>query len=133
LWGVVPTAPAQVDAASGTLDARVGGAGLAAFYAALPASSRAFVDVGLGAGVIVVAASGTPASSEAAAASSIAACFLPHATSTLGVRVTPWLALRADGVLGLARPEPVLRALGEPVASFGEPMVVADVALEVRP
>ncbi len=58
---------------------------------------------------------------------------LPYLQAGAGYRFTRILGVRADLLFGIARPEPVLRIGGERVASFGTPLFLGSLALEVHP
>lgn len=57
----------------------------------------------------------------------------PYASIGAAYRVYPRLAVRADILTTIARPEPVIRIAGREVASFGQPAVFLSLGIEVRP
>jgi hypothetical protein len=57
----------------------------------------------------------------------------PYASIRAAYRLYPRLALRADVLTTLARPEPVIRIAGREVASFGQPTLFLSLGIEVRP
>jgi hypothetical protein len=128
----LPTVPATVSAAQGSVALRILelGGGLRGLLTD-PTADLSF-GVGLGLNAMLLMFDGQAAPPFAAARGSrwIAS---PYASIGAAYRVYPRLALRAEILTTIARPEPVIRIAGREVAVFGQPAVFLSLGLEVRP
>jgi hypothetical protein len=59
--------------------------------------------------------------------------FAPHARVVGGYYVHPMVAVRADAMVTMLVPEPVVRIATQEVATLGRPAVVLGAGLELRP
>ncbi len=132
LVGAVPSTATAVPGITGTAGARIGTLGLAANFRFTEPPSALFVSAGLGLGALVSVVSGDTSKASKAALGTRAAA-LPYLRAGAGYWLTEHVALRGDGLLGVALPAPVVEVKGKEIASFGTPTVIFAAALEVRP
>lgn len=128
----IPLTEGQVSAANGRIDLRVlaFGGGLSARFSEV--APRLSLRAGAGLGVIGFIFQGR-AEAPYPAASGDRWSALPYAGAGAGVRLTPVLSLRADVHAALSLPPAALRIAGQQVASFGLPILLVSLALEVTP
>ncbi len=129
---MIPLTGATVSGRAGEIDLRVLAIGAGASVHFLGAASPLSLHAGAGVGLVGLFYEGR-ADAPRVGASGSRWTALPYLEAGAGYRFTPVLGLRADVLAGIARPEPLLRIDGEPVASFGTPLFLASIALEVHP
>lgn len=129
---MIPLTGATVSGRAGEIDLRVLAIGAGASVHFLGAASPLSLHAGAGVGLVGLFYEGR-ATAPRVGASGSRWTALPYLEAGAGYRFTPLLGLRADVLAGIARPEPLLRVDGEPVASFGTPLFLASIALEVHP
>jgi hypothetical protein len=131
-FAMLPLAAATVTAAEGQVDLRVLAFGAGASVLFTQPSSALAVRAGGGLGAAAFFFEGR-ATAPWVSASGNGWSALPFVAVGAGYRFTPLLAVRADFLAALARPEPLLVMAGRAVAAFGSPAVFASIALEVLP
>ncbi len=131
-FAMIPLAAATVSADEGQIDLRALAAGTGvSFHFTRPESALA-LHAGGGIGIAMFFFEGR-ATPPWISASGTHAAAMPFVEAGAGYRLTPVIGLRADVLAALARPEPVLVIAGREVASFGSPLVLASIALEIHP
>lgn len=132
LVALLPTLAANVSAPEGSATLRTGAIGAGAMGALVDPASRFFATAGGGIGALLAAYEGQ-AQAPWKPESGLRCTMFPYVRAGGGLWISPWLALRADGLIGFALPEPVLWIAGRPAADFGEPALVLAASVEVRP
>lgn len=129
---LIPLAAATVTAPEGQIDLRVLAAGTGVNVHFTRPESALALHAGGGIGIATFFFEGR-ATAPWISASGTHAAAMPFIEAGAGYRFTPVIGLRADVLAALARPEPVLVIAGREVASFGSPLVLASIALEIHP
>lgn len=129
---ILPLTGATVSGTGGQIDLRVLAFGASASVYFLHPDSLLALHAGAGMGVAGLFYEGH-AEAPRMATSGSRWTALPYLQAGAGYRFTRLLGVRADVLFGIARPEPVLRVGGESVASFGTPLFLGSLALEVHP
>lgn len=129
---MIPLMGSTVSAAEGEVDVRVLALAAGASFHFFRPESAISAHAGAGIGFAGLFYEGRAVSPWVAASGSRWTA-LPYLDVGAGYRFTQVLGVRADLLGALARPEPTLRIAGEPVATFGTPLFLASLALEVHP
>lgn len=132
LLGLLPVTAPTVSSNDGAMELRAYAIAVGLGGAFATASKRAFGSASLGLGAMRLVYRGDAAPPLRSAEGGAWAA-LPYGRIGGGYVVAPPLALRLDLLVAVARPQPVLRMGGQPVADFGDPMVLLAAGLEVRP
>lgn len=129
---LIPTTAATVYEPAGRMEMRtlLLSGGLSASLT--PLESRWLARAGLGLGAAGLFFSGYASAPHVPRAGTEWAA-APYLTVGGGYRLHRVVGIRADAQVALLQPEPVLRIVGEEVASFGGPAVVIGLSAEVRP
>lgn len=114
--GVLTTPAGKVKIATGAI-----GAGVLFRYPAKPSPFTGWLGAGLAAGFIGYDAETT--SGAVRASDGVVAHALPYARAAVEWRAWPSLGFRADVLVGLARPRPVLEIVGQPDTPLEEPLL----------
>lgn len=130
LLGLVPILPSALRVPEGEAKIAAGTLGLGLWFALLP--SRAPLSLGLGAGASlgVVGFHGRASTALGQDASGAAGFLLPHAHLSAAWPLRGRLALRVDGLVGVATPRPLFRFVDRDMAAFGQPLLAFGVGLE---
>ncbi|MBW2525933.1 MAG: hypothetical protein JRI23_17250 [Deltaproteobacteria bacterium] len=129
---LIPTTAGAITADEGRVDVRtlllLGGLSMGLS----PPESRWLARAGLGAGAAGLFFAGeADAPYEGRDGSQWA--FAPYASLAGGYYVHPTVALRADALVSVLLPEPIVRIADQEVATLGRPAVVLGAGVEVRP
>jgi hypothetical protein len=126
-----PAAPATLSIPEGVIELRALGFGVGpiARLTDPAASLSAIATVGMGAMLLFFEGSAPPPFVSMEGSRWTA---LPYAGVGLTYRIHPLFALRADTLVALALPEPVVRAAMREVASMGRPAFLFSIGIEVR-
>lgn len=94
------------------------------------ASVGVFVGAGLDAAVVLYDGDASPPFRGESGALWSAA---PHVTAGVRYELASWLFVRADLLVAALLPALTLRAVGEPIATVGRPLLVPSLGLEAAP
>jgi hypothetical protein len=131
LFAFLPVSTQSVQGVEGNADVQLVLIGALAQYRLTNAQAVVDFDVGLGGGAVFASIDGHPSAASDVGRSETVAAGTALASTSLGVRATRWLRLRADLLGGVAVPRPTIRFNGDEVASWGRPLGAATLSAEV--
>ena len=130
----LPFVPSFVTDTRGDMDLNVLSLGVAADVRMTDLENPFVLNIGAGAGPMLLFFDGQPATpSMGRAASGMRWAAFVFGCAGIGFRVHSKIRLRLDGLMGPVFPEPVLRIAGRDVASFGRPATFVSIGVEVTP
>lgn len=123
LAAIVPVAAAELTTPEGRVKIASGavGATLWARYPARPSTVHVWGGVGAAAGFLGYDAEA--ATTAVRASDGVVAHVLPNVRAALEWRAWPSLGFRADGIVAIARPRPILEVAGQPDIALEEPLL----------
>lgn len=128
----IPTIAATLYESEGNVDLRSLALGGGATLLITPPDDAFLVMTGVGLDAVGVFYAGEPIPPYAADSGSRWSA-APYANLGIGYRVLPWLALRADAQVSLLLPRQIVRIAGRETASYGWPLVLGALSVEVWP
>lgn len=130
-FGLLPLSSQSVSNATGTAEVHVTILGVAGHYLLLPREGMFGVDLGIGAAGVIAAMTGHAATTDNLGRSETVGAAAALCEAAFTARITKWLRLRAEGLVGIAFPRPVVGFAGVNGASWGRPFEVLTLAVEV--